>query len=476
VLLRKSNGFGVITVPGGRLAPISGTGQSAFYSIESQRLPADGREPVINSEYESHNVEINDTIRVGNWTVNAGVLASNDILYGQGLREDKSTPSGFVSAPFNKYNMKELSFRDMLQPRVSATWAYNGSDTLFAGFAVYKPSANSLPRAASWDRNLIGTFIDSHFDANGVLFAQVPRGSSTGKLFADDMSPRTTTEYTAGTARQINDRLTVRLYGRYRESKHFWEDVPNNGRLATFGAPPHIAAKGLYVPDLPAKLAPLGITAGAGTYVVAELDDAYTKYQEATFETEWNGARTYLRGSYTWSHYYGNIDQDNTSTANDQAIFIGSSNFGDGIGRNVWDMKDGTQHGDRPHLLKLMGSYTLPWNAQAGAFVVAQSGQPWEAWSFEPYIALTTSTSDLIRYAEPAGSRRTNPHWQMDLKYTQDIPVKSRYRLQLVGDLYNVFDQQTGYNVQPAVHTAGFGAPRNWHDPRRFEMSVRFQF
>ena len=32
-----------------------------------------------------------------------------------------------------------------------------------------------------------------------------------------------------------------------------------------------------------------------------------------------------------------------------------------------------------------------------------QSGQPWEAWSYEPYIALTTSTSDTSRYAEPAG-------------------------------------------------------------------------
>ena len=56
-------------------------------------------------------------------------------------------------------------------------------------------------------------------------------------------------------------------------------------------------------------------------------------------------------------------------------------------------------------MFKLYGYYALPWNATAGAFVVAQSGQPWEAWSYEPYVALTTSTSDVNRYAEPAGSR-----------------------------------------------------------------------
>ena len=471
-LRRSSNGWGTISVPGGRLAAIPNTGgQRAFYTAQFQRT-IEGQLPVINSEYESHNVEVNDTIRMGNWTFNAGLLASYDILYGQGLREDSSTLSGFVSAPFNKYKMYTLGFGETLQPRVSATWAYNGSDTVYGSFARYIPAASSLPRAASWDRNLIGLFVDAHFDANGVLFATVPVASSSGKFFDDDLEPRMTDEFTIGTARQVNDRLTVRAYARYRDSRNFWEDTNNNARTA-FGAPPEIAAKGLYIEDLAAKIAQIG---SGSTYVIAELDGAYTKYQEVTAESEWQGARMFLRGSYTWSHYYGNIDQDNSSTGNDAAIFIGSSNIGDGAGRQLWDFKDGTLRGDRPHLLKLLASYQLPWKGLAGAFVVAQSGQPWETWSYEPYIAFTTNTSDTNRYAEPAGSRRTNPHWQMDLKYTQDIPLSGRYRLQLVGDLYNVLDQQTGYNVQPAIHSAGFGVPRSWYDPRRFELSARIQF
>lgn len=470
-LLRSSNGWGSISVPGGRLAVVAGTGQRAFYTARYQRLTA-GVEPVINSEYESHNVEINDTIRMGNWTFNAGLLTSYDILYGQGLRE-ADTLSGFEAAPLNKYKMYTLGFSEMLQPRVSATWAYNGLDTVYASYARYIPAASSLPRAASWDRNLTGTFIDAHFDADGRLFASVPVGSSSGKLFDDDLDPRRTDEFTIGTSKQINDRLSLRAYGRYRDSRNFWEDTNNNARSAAFGAPADIAAKGLYIEDLSAKLGQIG---SGSTYVIAELDGAYTKYQEVTVETEWRDTNTYLRGSYTWSHYYGNIDQDNSTTGNDAAIFIGSSNIADGVGRQLWDFKDGTLRGDRPHLLKLMGTYNLPWHGQAGAFVVAQSGQPWEMWSYEPYIALTTNTSDTIRYAEPAGSRRTNPHWQMDLKYTQDIPLRSRYRFQIVADLYNVLNQQTGYNVQPAVHSAGFGTPRSWYDPRRLELSARFQF
>ena len=64
----------------------------------------------------------------------------------------------------------------------------------------------------------------------------------------------------------------------------------------------------------------------------------------------------------------------------------------------------------------------------------------------------------------------------MDLNYTQDIPLQGRLRLQIVGDLFNVFDNQTGYNIQPQFHSAGFGDPRSFYDPRRFQIAARLRF
>jgi hypothetical protein len=127
-------------------------------------------------------------------------------------------------------------------------------------------------------------------------------------------------------------------------------------------------------------------------------------------------------------------------------------------------------------MLKVYGYHLLPWSASAGAYFVAQSGQPWEAWSYEPYIALTTSTSDTNRYAEPAGSRRTDAHYQVDLNYTQNFRFGRRFNVQLAADLYNVFDNQTGYDYQPSVHTATFGTPRLYFDPRRLQIAARVQF
>ena len=469
-LVRSSNGWGEISVPGGRLTAIPGTGQSAFYTARFQRQTTGAAAP-IHSEYGSQSLEVNDAIRWSAWTFNLGLLASNDRLYGQGLREDSSALSGFVAAPGNKYKMYDLPFSRMLQPRLGATWSYNGRDTLFASYAKYNPAASSLPRAASWDRNLIGTFIDAHFDASGVLFATVPVGSSSGKLFVGDMTARRVNEFVLGTARQLKPQWTARLYGRYREGSHFWEDTNNNARV-DFNPPPGIP-RDLYIPDLSARLAQIG---SGSTFVIAELDGAYTRYVEATLESEWRGSRSFVRGSYTFSRYRGNFDQDNSSTGNDDNIFIGSSNIADDAGRQLWDRKDGILRGDRPHLLKVYGYRALPWHASAGAFAVAQSGQPWEAWSYEPYIALTTSTSDTNRYAEQAGSRRSASHWQLDLNYTQNIRVAPRMNVQIAGDLFNVFDRQTGYDYQPSVHNSQFGRARAYYSPRRFQLAARLQF
>ena len=469
-LVRGSNGWGEISVPGGRLAPIPGTGRPAFFTARFQRQTGGEAAPIV-SEYESHNVELNDTIRWSNWTFNAGLLLSRDTLFGQGLRQDPSTLSGYVSAPGERYEMYVVPFGKTIQPRLGATWAYNERDTVYASYAKYTPAASSLPRAASWDRNLVGTFVDAHFDQQGLLFAAVPVGSSSGKLFVPDLTPRTIHEFLVGTARQFDDNWSARLYGRHRRGSHFWEDTNNNARTA-FNPPPGIPQE-LYIPDLGDRLSQIG---SGSSYVIAELDGAYTRFWEATLEAEWRDARTFVRGTYTWSRYYGNFDQDNSTAINDENVFIGSSFIADGAGRQLWDFKDGTLRGDRPHLLKLYGTRTLPWRASAGMFLVAQSGQPWEAWSVEPYRALTTSTNETNRYAEKAGSRRSPSHWQLDLNYTQNFRLTERVNLQLAADVFNVFDKQTGYNFEPRRANSAFGTARTFYDPRRLQVAGRLQF
>ena len=188
-------------------------------------------------------------------------------------------------------------------------------------------------------------------------------------------------------------------------------------------------------------------------------------------ELEWRGERGYLNASYVHSRYTGNFDQDNTSTNNDANLFIGSSNLADGYGRQLWDRKDGVLRGDRPHLVKAFGHLDLPWRGRLGAFFVYQSGQPWEAWDATAY-GLPSYFSSTIRYAEKAGSRRSPSHWQLDLRYTHRLPLTFGVEAEVRVDLFNVFDRQTGYNINPVARDATFGTPRSHFDPRRVQFTL----
>jgi hypothetical protein len=479
-LERSSNGWGSITAPGGRLPTVGLPGQPAYYVAAFQQQTT-GLVPVIHSEYRSMSLEFNDTMTYKNWSFNAGLLMSRDVLYGQGLKEDSSVLSGYTLSPGTKYKMYETGFGKMMQPRFGATWAYNGRDTVYASYARYNPAASSLPRAASWDRNL-ATTIQAFFDQNGVLYGNAPVASSSGKLFVEDLTPRRIDEFLVGWSAQFNPTWTGRVYFRYRHGSHFWEDTNNNARIAfsppdTIGPDNTPIPKELYIPNLDDQRRQIGNGSLSGSsYVIAELDGAYTDYHEVTFESERRTAKTFLRTSFTWSRYYGNFDQDNSTTGNDANIFIGSSNIADGAGRQLWDFKEGTLRGDRPISVKLYGYYQLNWDATIGTFVSIQSGQPWETWNYEPYRALTTSTSDTNRYAEPAGTHRSDPWFQWDLNYTHNLPFAERYKAQIAVDLYNVTNTQTGYSIDPAYHNSRFALPRSFLSPRRVQIAFRFLF
>ena len=464
---QSSNGWGSITIPGGSGAtgtvcpkPLCGAADVPAFFIAAFAPQGIGTLPIIHSEFHSQNLEFNDTIRWGNWSFNLGAMDSNDVLYGQGLRKANNS-TGFVSSPGTKYKMHEWTWSQEFQPRLGATWAYNGNDTVFASFARYNPPANSDARAASWDRNLAQS-VSAYFDASGSLLGVAPNPSSSGKWWQAGIKPPEIKEVLLGTSRQLTSTLSARLYGRARKGDHYIEDTNDNARLA-FNPPPGVPAE-LYVPNLctgSLSTCPAGTVRGdigsGSTYVIANLDGAFTKYLEATAESEWRGTKAAVHGSYTWSHYYGNFDQDYSSinSVNDAAIFIGSSNIADGAGRQLWNFKYGDLRGDRRNLVKLYGTYFLPWNASVGGFATWQSGQPYQLESVLPYRAFTGSTSDTDRYAEPAGRRRTPSQSDLDLDYTQTIGLYRGFNLQLAFDVFNVLNRQTGYNYEERVGGTG---------------------
>ena len=465
-LVRESNGWGQISAPGGTdtdfpaaffIATMRGTSLGGFNT---------GSFDSIFSSSELQSFEVNAEYTAGDWTYNVGVMVSQDELFGQGLAPDPSNPlTGLTQSPGTKYKMYTVDWADQIQPRLGVNWDYSDEASVYLNYARYNPAASSLARAASWDRNL-NLIVDVQFDQAGNYLGETARGSSSGKFFQDDLDPRYTNEYLVGWTKTYNGDLNVRAHYRFRDSRNFWEDAPNTARLGA-DVPDGIPQE-LYIPNLDDVRAEIG----GSSFVIARLDASYTKYHEVSFEAEWTRDDWYINGSYTWSQYYGNFDQDNSTVNNDQAIFIGSSNIQDANGRYLWNFKEGRLAGDRRHVLKVFGFKTLPWNARVGAYGLWQSGQPWEAWDGSIY----GSSFDTIRFAEPAGSRSEPSHWQIDLNYTQNFAVFGDSNLRFRADIFNVFDNQTGYNFQPSVNSAAFGEPRSYIRPRRVQLQLQYQF
>jgi len=468
-LRRYANGWGEVAYLGG-----AGDNPDAFW--EGTFYPGLG---TIHSETQSRNIEINDTITFDDFTVNVGVLFSEDTLYGQGLRADSSNPSGWVIARGEKYEMHKVGFGDMIQPRLGVTWDVNDRYTAFANYARYYPAATSLARAASWDRNL-NPIVDVEFDQNGNMVTYEERASSRGKLFQKGIDPRHIDEYLLGVAMAVNDNWNTRAHVRYRAARDFWEDTDNDQRVWDALAMPAGWAPAEYYEPGYCDWGHLGLS--CGSYIIAQLEHSYTDFYEASFEFNYQRDSFTLQGSYTWSRYEGNFDQDGSTSENDMATFIGSSLIADSRGRQLWHLKDGRLRGDRPHLVKLYGYWDLPWNARVGFYTFFQSGHPWQAMDATVYGYSDAYASVISRNsgrnAEPAGSRRTASHHQLDLNYTQffNFGPDDQYRVELRADLYNVFNKQTGYNPEPALPSSNFGNPRSWYAPRSLRITAKLAF
>lgn len=490
-LFRVSNGWGTIAYwggldidDGGIVAPDGDpipVGTVYRATVQTRGFDAGGLTGPLVSASKSINIAVNDTIYWDDFTFDVGFLLSQDEIIGQGLRR-ADTSSGYEEARGESYVMKKVGFSETFQPRLTAKWDYTEDASAFVSFARYNPSVSSLARAASWDRNTGGSTTRVYFDESGNFLDSETNVSSTGKLFADGLNPRTVQEFIVGHQMAWEDNWTIRNHLRYRRTWNFWEDTNNNsrvvfdcasyqGRVAGFADlfPDLVAAADnceFDSPDPKELYMPVNNLIGEGSYVIAQLAGAYTKYAEASMEVDYKSENFFSTSSLVWSHYYGNFDQDgSTRFNNDQGTFIGSSNIADSWYGQLWgSFTDGKLRANRTWQFKSYGAYEFSWDATLGYLAYWQSGHTWAQQSSSTF------------YLEPRGSNETPSHWQLDLNYTQNIDISNSYAFQFRVDVFNVFDKQTGYNPEELYSSSALGEYRSHENPRRVQLTAAFTF
>ena len=460
-LARIANGWGLITrtTVSGCTPAGNPNGGSPCYRARYSPQQA----PQV-SKARTWGIFLQDQMTWNRLTVNLGVLVNRDEYIPSGgtfvfmsgdFRVPNSTPiptcsSGSGSAACTYRDTLVINWGKQFQPRVGVAYEIdqNAHDKVYANYARYDNLDNqSIARSASPIR-LFRT--DAFFNlTTGALIQQVTRSNNQDKRVLPGIDPTFTDEYLVGYARPLGRGYSVEGYGIYRRTRDVIEDFAANGSNFT-----DLDPSDFRYGNIPAKRRYRGVT---------------VQLRKTGSEDKWTADL-----SYTLSRLDGNWDLDYATQ-----LFYSSSYLEDGPGILVEDQfRQGILEGDRTHVAKLFGSYTLPTNTIVGGYLRFQSGRPWQAQQYDPVYGVP------YQYVEPAGSRRTSSWTNLDLLVAQSFPLGSFGSLRLEAQLLNVFNTQPALSVDKVLFTTdsnttpnpAFGQPLSYAPPRRVLLTGAFSF
>jgi len=190
----------------------------------------------------------------------------------------------------------------------------------------------------------------------------------------------------------------------------------------------------------------------------------------------------YLKGIYTWSHSYGNVEGSvRSDNGQDDAGITTLYDF-PGLNEGAY----GDLPNDRRHQLKVFGAYDITPDWQVNFAGVYMSGRPRNAFGLHPTdeFAVLYGAESFFNQGtfSPRGSLGTTPStWNLDVgtKYVMEMGDSI---LTFRADVFNIFDldEVTQYDEvadeESGVAAATFGLPIYFQSPRTIRMGLTWDF
>jgi len=433
-------------------------------------------------------IYVQDTWSLNRFTLNLGLRTEREKLI-----------------PFTSTNnpTKEIyfGFGDKLAPRVGVAWDVRGDSSwkVYAnGGMFYDMMKHSAPRDAFGG----GVFKIDYYTLDTYEYTKLRAASPLGnKIFTLDLrgtgglldpgiKPARTNVYDVGTEIELGRQLTLGVGYVHRDVANANEDFQV------------LQSNGTYQK----------ILGNAGEGLVAQsYGQAYPT--NPPFERIYDGLDVVLRRrlannwtggiSYTFSRLKGNFDGLADS---DQQIYADlNPNIGiycdylEGCYTAGGKVDYGRLPSDRPHQLKMNGSYSFPWGLTAGAFFQLSSGTPITA-------NLGVNSATVTHPTGRGGDGRNKMLNQTDLSLTYGFKLFHHARLTALLNVINLFDQDQstrtyqnmlsggsttvkvpvtsyfgGYDYKAVVAASGGADPRflmidRYQAPRSMRIGVKFEF
>jgi hypothetical protein len=428
-------------------------------------------------------------------------LGERWLLYG-GIRRETFDNRNAVGETFVEMN-------DQWAPRLGFSWDVKGdlSGKLYGTAGRYflpMPTRVNMNLSGAWlltldwfaltDLNSDGTPIKGDLLANYTIFdGTVP---DTTELLDTNLDPTYQDEFILGYVWEVSRGWSLGVRGIYRDLKNVIEDV-SFGRLLNGYALDNGYDDFWVPPDNTYVLTNPGTNASLlwdldydGSYEEVSFSAAETGLQkvkrtykalELYFERTWRDGWA-LQGSYTRSESRGNYEGW-TDSYSGQA---------DGPLMSAFDIPEvmegayGKLASDRPHTLKLFGSWNFANQWQVSGNFLFQSGVAYGARGCHPNPEVGYGCQFFYDGDElvPRGSRgRSDDIYQMDLGLQYSLPV--RYQdghFYLRADVFNVFNADTETGRFEDTQTGGgesnlnYDRPSGFQQPRYVRLSARLEF
>jgi outer membrane receptor for ferrienterochelin and colicin len=348
-------------------------------------------------------------------------------------------------------------------------------------------TAAIMPQVWTWFESIGGTANTNYRSAPSIPGVTVK--------VSDDTTAPSANEVTAGFARELGQRGTVRVDYAYRS----YNDMYGSFIDTTTGT----------VTD------PTGRT--YNLEVIKNTPDAKRWYQALTVAGNYRWSKVGVGGNYTLSYSKGNNDGENTGSGPIMATINDYPEYR----QDTWNWPDGYMMNDQRHKVRLYGTYQLPVTPLMGQFVIGliqrvNTGTPYDiAFSVNPKAYVTnpgyiTAPSSVTYYVDGRGPLRTDTMYATDLSLNWAKKVHGPVEVFFRGLAYNLFNTQAvmsldttvSSNASPGDYTAAslpvfnpftekpvegtnyrygpnFGkptAPTDYQSPRTFSFSFGIRF
>ena len=395
------------------------------------------------------------------WTLN------NRLTLNLGLRTERETVPSFREG----VAAMEFGFADKIAPRLGASYDVRGDGRFkiygswgrYYDWTKYELSRGSYG-GDTWQvfyrgldtldvgslnlSNMPGT--DLWVNPGSFRDRRVPNFESTDP----DIRPMRQDSTSIGTEYQLGTNMSVGVHFVHNNLSQTIEDI---GAVDADGNETYVIGnpgRGLARVPFPAGATPVGFL----------VPEPKRQYDALEFTVNRRFANNYFwSASYVWSRLYGNYSGlaateevstpttgVSSATAQQQGGSIarpgGNANRAWDIDEIFWDSNGtldvlGRLPTDRPHVVKLYGSYMLPFGTQLGAFFYAGSGTP-----LTTYVVSTNQTQLFVNGRGDMG--RTPVLSRTDLLVSHELAVGgNNKRLRFELNVLNVFNQKSTRHV-----------------------------